>query len=108
MGLVDPQVLGSPWDQESIEGQADLGAQEDLEHPLVLVILWSGALSSVPIAIIDVQKSLLFRLDILHHLPIGPSAGCLSDRKVSQAERTAADMRTSKIGTRIRRRCASS
>ena len=39
VGLVDPQVLGSPWDQESIEGQADLGSQEDLEHPLVLVIL---------------------------------------------------------------------
>ena len=41
-GLVDPQVLGSPWDQESIEGQEDLGSQEDLEHPRVLVVLWSG------------------------------------------------------------------
>ena len=39
VGLVDPQVLGSPWDQESIEGQADLGSQEDLEHPPVLVVL---------------------------------------------------------------------
>ena len=39
VGLVDPQVLGSPWDQESIEGQEDLGSQEDLEHPRVLVVL---------------------------------------------------------------------
>jgi len=39
VGLVDLQVLGNPWDQESIEGQADLGSQEDLEHPPVLVIL---------------------------------------------------------------------
>ena len=106
-GLVDPQVLGSPWDQESIEGQADLGSQEDLEHPRVLVVLWSGVvhwtLNSVPVAIRAVQNHFLS-----HHLPIGPSAGCLSDRKVSQVERRAADMRTSKMGTRIRRRCASS
>ena len=44
--LVDPQVLGSPWDQESIEGQEDLGSQEDLGHPLVLAILWSGTLNT--------------------------------------------------------------
>ena len=43
-----------------------------------------------------------------NHSPIGPSAGCLSDRKVSQAERRAAEMRTSKMGTTIRRRWASS
>ena len=40
--LVDLQVLESPWDQGSIEGQEDLGSQEDLEHRLVLVVLWSG------------------------------------------------------------------
>ena len=109
-GLVDPQVLGSPWDQESIEGQEDLGSQEDLEHPPVLVILWSGTLNTeqCPCCYQSRAKSLLIGLDISHHLPIGPSAGCLSDRKVSQAERRAADMRTSKMGTRIRRRYASS
>ena len=60
VGLVDPQVLGSPWDQESIEGQEDLGSQEDLGHPLVLAILRSGTLNTeqCPVAIIAVQKSL--------------------------------------------------
>ena len=40
-------------------------------------------------------------------MPIGPALGSLRDIKVSQAERRADEIRTSKIGTITRRRCAS-